>query len=56
MGRAYTNLILDTTMYQVEFTGGKDTEFTANAIAESMYAWCDADGNEYLLIDALVDS
>ena len=42
-------------MYQVEFTGGKITELTANILAESMYAQCDADGNEYLLLDALVD-
>ena len=26
-----------------------------NVIAESMYAQCDADGNEYLLLNALVD-
>ena len=55
MGRAHMNPILDTQMYQVEFTGGKVTELTTNAIAESMYAQCDGDGNEYLLLDALVN-
>ena len=42
-------------MYQVEFAEGKVTELTTNIIAESTYAQCDAIGNEYLLLDALVD-
>ena len=53
--RAHWNPKLDTKTYQVEFTGGKVAEFMANVIAESMYAQCNADGNEYLLIDILVD-
>ena len=53
--RANTNSILDTRMCQVEFTGGDVTELTTNIIAESMYAYCDADGNKYLLLDLLVD-
>ena len=55
MGRAHTNPILDTRIYQFEFIGGKVTELTANVISESMYTQYDADGNEYLLLDALVD-
>ena len=55
MGRSHTNPILDTRTYQVEFTGGEVTELTTNVIAESMYAQCDSNGNEYLLLDALVD-
>ena len=55
MGRAHTNPILNTRMYQVEFAGGKVTELTTNIIAESMYTQCDADRNEYLLLEALVD-
>ena len=42
-------------MYQVEFAAGEITELTANVIAESMYSQHDAEGNEYLLLDALVD-
>ena len=38
-------------MYCVEFEDGNVCELTANVIAESMYASCDADGNEYILID-----
>ena len=54
MGRSHTNLILNTRTYQVEFAGGEVTEWTANIIAESMYAKCDSEGNEYLLLDALL--
>ena len=43
MGRAHTNPILDTRMYQIEVTGGKVTEFTTNIIAELIYIKCDAD-------------
>ena len=41
--------------YQVEFAGGKVTELTTNVIAESMYAQYNSEGNEYLLVDVLVD-
>ena len=34
--------------------GGGITELAANIIAESVYAQCDVDGNEYLLLEALV--
>ena len=55
MGAAQANPIMDTRLYQVEFIGFEVTELTANVIAESMYAQCDADKNEYLLLDVLVD-
>ena len=55
IGRAHTNTILDTRVYQGEFAGGKVTELTTNVISESMYAQGNADGNEYLLLDVLVD-
>ena len=44
-----------TRIHQVEFAGDKDTESTNDVIAESMFAQCDADANEYLHLDALVD-
>ena len=55
MERSHTNPILNTRIYQEEFAGGEVTKLTANVIAESMYAQCDLEGNEYLLLDALVD-
>ena len=55
IGRANTNLILDTRVYHVEFDDGEVTELTANVIAQSMFASCDDDRNEYLLMDSIVD-
>ena len=42
-------------IYQVKFAQGKVKELTNNIIAEPMYVQCDADGNEYLLLDVIVD-
>ncbi len=55
VGHADPNPIKDTRTYEVEFPDGEIAELTANAIAESMYASCDDDGNEYLLFDSIVD-
>ena len=55
IGRANTNPILDTREYLIEFDDGEVTELTANVIAQSMFASCDDDGNEYLLMDSIVD-
>ena len=37
-----------TSMYEVEFSGDKVTELTANVISEFIYALCDANGNEHM--------
>ena len=55
MGGSHTNPVLDTRTYQVEFAVGNITEATKNVIAESIYAQCDSEENEYLLLDELVD-
>ena len=55
MGKSHTNPIFNKRTYQVEFAGDEVTKFTTNVIAESVYAKCNLEGNEYLLIDALVD-
>ena len=34
---------------------GDVTEMTANMIAESMYSQCDPDGNQYVLLDSIID-
>ena len=39
----------------MKFEYGDVTELTENAIAESMYAMCDENGNHILLFDAIVD-
>ena len=39
----------------VKFPWGEMTELAANIIAESMYAQCDIDGNEYPLLEILIN-
>jgi hypothetical protein len=53
-GTANEHPILDTRTYVVEFPDGAEAEYAANAIAENMYAQCDARGNQYLLLDSIV--
>jgi hypothetical protein len=43
-GRANANPMLDTRTYEIEFPDGRSDEYTANVIAENMYAQCDAEG------------
>ena len=39
----------------MKFEDGDVTELTANAIAESMYAMCNENGDHILLVDAIVN-
>ena len=54
LGRAHANPILDTSCNKWS-SGGKVSEWTVNGIAESMYAQCDADGNDCSLLDFFFD-
>jgi hypothetical protein len=40
-GRANANPMLDTRNYEIQFPDGRSDEYTANVIAENMYAQCD---------------
>ena len=42
-------------MYEVEFPDGQIAEYSANVIAQNMYAMCDTEGNQYLLLPGIVD-
>ena len=42
-------------MYEVEFLDGRTAEFSANAVAEHMFTQCDPAGNQYLLLDSIID-
>jgi hypothetical protein len=55
IGRANDNPILDTREYIVEFDDRDVTELTANLIAKSMYTQCNPDGNQYVLLDDIID-
>jgi hypothetical protein len=47
--------MLDTTIYEIEFPDGRIDEYTANVIAENMYAQCDIEGRQYKLMEGIVD-
>eukprot|EP00804_Cyclotella_cryptica_P024181 CCRYP_019499-RA/>CCRYP_019499-RA protein AED:0.42 eAED:0.48 QI:0/0/0/1/0.5/0.33/3/0/265 len=55
VGTAHANPALDTRIYEFRFPDGWTEELAANVIAEAVYAQCDADGNQYVLLDAIVD-
>jgi hypothetical protein len=40
-GRVNANSMLDSRTYKIEFPDGRSDEYTANVIAENMYAQCD---------------
>ena len=49
IGRANNNPILDSRQCIVKFEHGMEAELAANVIAQSMYAQCDAEGNQYVM-------
>ncbi len=55
VGLANTNPILDMREYTFTFNNGDETMLNANLIAEAMYAQCDPDGNQYVLLDSITD-
>jgi hypothetical protein len=55
VGTAHHNPALDSCVYEVQFPNGRTEELAANVIAEAVYAQCDADGNQYVLLDTIVD-
>jgi hypothetical protein len=53
-GTENSNPMMDTRKYVVEFPDGRSDEYTANVIAQNMYAQCDAEGNQFNLMDGIV--
>jgi hypothetical protein len=45
-GRVNANPSLDTRNYKIEFPDGRSDEYTANVIAENMYAQCNIEGRK----------
>jgi hypothetical protein len=54
-GRANTNAMLDTRTYEVAFPDGHSDEYTANVITDNMYVQCDEAGNQFNIMDCIVD-
>ena len=55
IGQANENPILDLHVHHVEFDNGDVSKLTVNVIGKAMYASCDEDGNEYLMMHLLVN-
>jgi hypothetical protein len=47
--------MLDTRTSEIEFPDGRSDEYNTTFIAENMYAQCDADGNQYNLMESIID-
>ena len=54
-GNRHSNPLFDTRAYIVEFNDGVEKEYTANNIAENMYAQCNPDGQQFLLLHGITD-
>jgi hypothetical protein len=55
IGKAHDNPLFDTRIYMVGFPDGHVEEFSTNVIAECLYSQIDQEGNQYLLIDEIID-
>ena len=55
VGRANTNPILDTRLYNVEFPDGHIAAYIANVIAKNMYAQVDTEGHTIVIMDEIID-
>ena len=55
IGKANSNPLLDTRVYNVEFNDGTIDEYSANLIAESIYSNTDVDRNTYSIIEGIID-
>ena len=55
VGKANSNPILDTRVYQVEFPDGQVGEYSANVIAENMFSQIDENGHQIRMMESIVD-
>ncbi|KAL7474089.1 hypothetical protein ACHAW6_000082 [Cyclotella cf. meneghiniana] len=55
VGTAHKQPAMDTCVYEVHFPNGCTKDLSANNIAEALYAQCNPDGNQYVMLDAIVD-
>ena len=55
VGTRNTNPLLDSRLYEVEFSNGAVGEYATNIIAENICAMVDQEGQEHILMDEFVD-
>jgi hypothetical protein len=54
-GLANANPILDMHEYTFTFDDGDETVLNAKMIAEAIYVQCSPNGNQYVLLDSIID-
>ena len=54
-GAQNDNPMLDRRVYNVMFPDGAERQYSANVIAQSMYANVDEDGHQYQLMDEIIE-
>ena len=54
-GTPHETTMFDSRSYVVEFPNGTEAEYTANIIAENMYAQCTPDGQQFIVLQSLCD-
>ena len=54
IGLRHSNPVLDTRSYEVEFADGSTEVYTANLIAENLFAQVDSEGHEHLLLSTII--
>jgi hypothetical protein len=55
IGKHNQNPLLDTRIYEVEFSDGQVLEYAANVIAENLYSQVDEEGHHQVMLDEIVD-
>ena len=55
IGTANDNPILDSRLYEIEFSDGHRTSLAANVIAENFFAQVDPEGNRHVLFSEIID-
>ena len=55
IGRRHDNPILDSRIYEVEFSFGENMSLAANTIEENMLAKVNEQGNSHIIIDEIID-
>ena len=54
-GRSHDNPYLDTRIYDVLFPDGAVKQYAANIIAENLYSQVDSEGNQFVMLDDVID-
>jgi len=55
VGQYHSNPLMNTRLYEVTFSDGSVQDYTANKIAEAIFAEVDEEGQKYLLLDTIID-